>query len=75
MLFDNILCLIMKCRLLLHSLFVVYLLLLKFLFVAYLPRMAKKAETCRRIAPCLYLLLSNRSAVVGIYMMMPYHLY
>ena len=35
----------------------------------------KKAETFRRIATCLYLLLSDHNAAVGIYVMIHYHLY
>ena len=30
--------------------------------------MAEKAETCKRFTTCLYILVSNYSAVVGIYM-------
>jgi hypothetical protein len=30
--------------------------------------MAEKAETCRRITTCLYIIVSSYSAVVGIYM-------
>jgi hypothetical protein len=29
--------------------------------------MAEKAETCRRTITCLYIIVSNYSAVVGIY--------
>ena len=74
MLFDNILFLIMKCGPL-YYLFVVCLLLYFFVCCIRPKDGHKKAETCRRIASCLYLLLSNRTAVVGIYMMMHYHLY